>query len=331
MSPKVNKGKGLASSSHGSKRARTTSEEDYEYVSMAPSPLRQYGLRWVTEKEGKKWFKEHKESKYSHDMFIGRNCLLQFFPHMVDRILTLGLGFMFNAPGDCNLNMVRKLLANLIPKERSNKVKIRGQIILFAPKALNRVLGTPNVDPQPFVYMVKKPLYRNIRHILCGPNSVARWARHQQLGYHVSLPYAHLSREARVWLKIVCACLVPEKYVTHVIRERVYLVYALMTGIPINAGVLIKNVLKRSRVKKGQNFGFGGLLTRFLWGHCIEEDEVDYRPAYDLTGLRMNYVTKEQLQQLNIDYALSEPFAELRLDTRRLLMMMFPRRTRWKE
>ncbi|MCD7467609.1 hypothetical protein HAX54_005149 [Datura stramonium] len=40
---------------------------------MAPPPLRRYGLHWVTEKE--------------------------------DRILTLGLGFMFNVPGDCNLNM----------------------------------------------------------------------------------------------------------------------------------------------------------------------------------------------------------------------------------
>ncbi|MCD7455643.1 hypothetical protein HAX54_029014 [Datura stramonium] len=40
---------------------------------MAPPPLRRYGLRWVTEKE--------------------------------DRILTLGLGFMFDAQDDCNLNI----------------------------------------------------------------------------------------------------------------------------------------------------------------------------------------------------------------------------------
>ncbi|MCD9642064.1 hypothetical protein HAX54_028662 [Datura stramonium] len=105
MAQKINKGKGLASSSQGSKRARTTSEEEHEDVNMAPQPLRRYGLRWVTEKEGKKWFKEHKESKCSHDMFTDRNCWSLVFPHMVDRILTLGLDFMFNAPGDCNLNM----------------------------------------------------------------------------------------------------------------------------------------------------------------------------------------------------------------------------------
>ncbi|MCD9643790.1 hypothetical protein HAX54_031489 [Datura stramonium] len=196
---------------------------------------------------------------------------------MVDRILNLGLCFVFDAPGDCNLNM---------------------------------------------------------------------WTRNQQFGYRVSLLYAHLSREARPWLKIVCACLVPGKHVTHVTRERVCLVYALMTRMSINVGVLIKNVLKRARVKKGQNFGFRGLLTRFLHRHDIEEEEADYRPANDprridvtekkepegingaflsvnernaridnilshlygmqMLQLRMNGVIEEQLQQLNIDYPLSE-------------------------
>ncbi|MCE0482452.1 hypothetical protein HAX54_041242 [Datura stramonium] len=38
--------------------------------------------------------------------------------------------------------------------------------------------------------------------------------------------------------------------------------------------------------------------------------------------LRMNGVTEEQLQQLNLDYPLSEPFVELGLDWRSPLMMM---------
>ncbi|MCD9639613.1 hypothetical protein HAX54_024248 [Datura stramonium] len=46
MTPKVNKGKGVASSSHGSKRARRPNEEEHEDMSMAPQPLRRYGLRW---------------------------------------------------------------------------------------------------------------------------------------------------------------------------------------------------------------------------------------------------------------------------------------------
>ncbi|MCD9638488.1 hypothetical protein HAX54_022488 [Datura stramonium] len=56
-------------------------------------------------------------------------------------------------------------------------------------------------------------------------------------------------------------------------------------------------------------------------GHDIEEEEADYGPDYDPRGvdvtktkelegingpLRMNGVTEEHLQQLNIDYPLSE-------------------------
>ncbi|MCD7468997.1 hypothetical protein HAX54_007571 [Datura stramonium] len=165
MAQKVNKGKGVASSSHGSKRARITSEEEHEDLRMAPPPLRRYGLYWVMEQE--------------------------------DRILTLGLGFVFDALNDCNLNMVREFPPNWMPKERSNQIKIRGQIIDL-PVALNILLRTPHVDPQPFVNIVKKPSYKDIRHFLCVPNSVSRWTRHQQFGYHVSLPHAHLSRGARV-------------------------------------------------------------------------------------------------------------------------------------
>ncbi|MCE3051126.1 hypothetical protein HAX54_048950 [Datura stramonium] len=51
MEPKVNKGKGVASSSHGSKRARILSEDEHEDVNMAPVQLRRYGLHWVIEKE----------------------------------------------------------------------------------------------------------------------------------------------------------------------------------------------------------------------------------------------------------------------------------------
>ncbi|MCD9560400.1 hypothetical protein HAX54_019073 [Datura stramonium] len=149
-------------------------------------------------------------------------------------------------------------------------------------------------------------------------------------------PYSHLSREARVWLKIVYACLVPGKHVTHITRKRVCIVYALMIGVPVNVKVIIKNVLRRVRVKKGQSFGFGGLLIQFLCGHQIKEEEADYKPGYDPMGidvtkpkepegvhgpvlyvnernaqinnmlshlLRMNGVTEKQL---NIDYPLRE-------------------------
>ncbi|MCD7471826.1 hypothetical protein HAX54_012547 [Datura stramonium] len=80
----------------------------------------------------------------------------------------------------------------------------------------------------------------------------------------------------------------PRRYRLHWITEQ-----------EVNVGVIIKDVLRRARVKKGQRFSFGGLLTRFLRGHQIDKEVVDYRS-------RMNGETEEQLQQLNMDYPLSK-------------------------
>ncbi|MCD7458034.1 hypothetical protein HAX54_036967 [Datura stramonium] len=217
MAPKVRKGKGVAFSSHGSKRARRPSEEEHEDVSMTPPPLRRYGLHWVTKKE--------------------------------DRILTLDLDFMFNASGDCNLNMVREFLVNWMPKERLNQVKINGQIIEFAPKALNRLLGTPNVDPQPFVDMVKKPPYRNIRHTLCALTLL-----------HGGLATNNLDYDPR--------------------------------GVDVT----------KTKEPEGIN---GPVLT--VNEHNVRIDNMlSHLYSMQKFQLRMNSVTEEQLQYLNIDYPLSE-------------------------
>ncbi|MCD7457650.1 hypothetical protein HAX54_035682 [Datura stramonium] len=47
--------------------ARRPSEEEHEDVSMAPPPLRQYGLRWFMEKEGHNIEKEEADYRPSYD------------------------------------------------------------------------------------------------------------------------------------------------------------------------------------------------------------------------------------------------------------------------
>ncbi|MCE3215420.1 hypothetical protein HAX54_002334 [Datura stramonium] len=42
-----------------------------------------------------------------------------------------------------------------------------------------------------------------------------------------------------------------------------------------------RDVLRREKVKKGQRFSFGVLLTRFLRKKQIDEELVNYRPRYD--------------------------------------------------
>ncbi|MCD9637925.1 hypothetical protein HAX54_021476 [Datura stramonium] len=78
---------------------------------------------------------------------------------------------------------------------------------------------------------------------------------------------AHFSREARIWLKTVCAWETYDSYYW----GKSCLVYVLMNRVPVNVGVIIKNVLRRAR---------------------IEEEEADYRPIYDPRGIAVTK-TKE--------------------------------------
>ncbi|MCD7468293.1 hypothetical protein HAX54_006338, partial [Datura stramonium] len=62
------------------------------------------------------------------------------------------------------------------------------------------------------------------------------------------------------------------------------------TGRPINFGVILRDVLRRARVKKRQRFSFGDLLTQFLRLQQIEEEVVYYRQRYGPKGLDVSKI-----------------------------------------
>ncbi|MCE2055487.1 hypothetical protein HAX54_042728 [Datura stramonium] len=105
MAPKARKGEGVAYSSHENKRSRVGQDAPIEDASMPQQPPMCYGLCWVTEQEDTQWFKDHKESKYYHELFFDSDSLACEFPYIIDRIHTLGLDFVFNDLGECNLIM----------------------------------------------------------------------------------------------------------------------------------------------------------------------------------------------------------------------------------
>ncbi|KAK4731410.1 hypothetical protein R3W88_024398 [Solanum pinnatisectum] len=53
-------------------------------------------------------------------------------------------------------------------------------------------------------------------------------------------------QETRVWLKVVMNCLIPCLHYTDITRDRVCLVYALMTGMEINIGAIIKSSIRKA-------------------------------------------------------------------------------------
>ncbi|MCD9558730.1 hypothetical protein HAX54_016305 [Datura stramonium] len=74
-------GKEAASISQVRKRFRTGHTSKQQVAPLTcPEPTRKYVLRWV-EKEGQKWFKENKESKYIPDVKGWKDILNEEFPY----------------------------------------------------------------------------------------------------------------------------------------------------------------------------------------------------------------------------------------------------------
>uniref|UniRef100_M1DTF3 Putative plant transposon protein domain-containing protein n=1 Tax=Solanum tuberosum TaxID=4113 RepID=M1DTF3_SOLTU len=175
----------------------------------------------AVERFGWEWFECQRKPKYMGDEYVHEVRLLSQFPVIYRTVLELGLRFIFDHLRDCNLPLVREFYANWLTETKYKTIPIRGKDVKFNAATLNEFLGTPNCDSDVFNTLKDKPPYRDIRHTLCGVESMARWERSKDTGRHKTLHFANFNQVARVWLKIVCSVLLPTKHLTEGIEEEV--------------------------------------------------------------------------------------------------------------
>uniref|UniRef100_M1DBM0 Putative plant transposon protein domain-containing protein n=1 Tax=Solanum tuberosum TaxID=4113 RepID=M1DBM0_SOLTU len=108
------------------------------------------------------------------DEFMNEVRLQSEFPVIYHTVIGLGLRFIFDNPGDCNLMLVREFYANWLTETKYKTVSVEGKDVKFSTRILNELLGTPNCDPDEFNNLKDKPPYRDIRHTLCGVDSNGR-------------------------------------------------------------------------------------------------------------------------------------------------------------
>ncbi|KAH0661654.1 hypothetical protein KY284_026585 [Solanum tuberosum] len=274
MAPKA---KNMAGSKQSRKREAFGSKNWEQVQKFGKKAMERYG--W-------EWFECDREPKYMGDEYVHEVRLLSQFPVIYRTVLELGLRFIFDHPGDCNLSLVREFNANWLTETKYKIFPIRSKDVKFNATILNEFLGTSNCDSDDFNTLKDKPPYRDIQHTLCGVESTARWERSKDIGRHNTLHFSNFNQIARVWLKIVCSVLLPLKHLTEVTRDRVVLVYMLMKGMPINVGAILRQNMMKFRNNMRWRFCYGGLITHFLRAQCIGEEVVDLTIAFhsDLTG-----------------------------------------------
>ncbi|XP_070037075.1 uncharacterized protein [Nicotiana tomentosiformis] len=90
------------------------------------------------------------------------------------------------------------ILCRFDPKDPEQLVPIRGWLIDFSATAICNFLGAPDVPQEPLDYFIARPTYRELRHTLCGVNSVAAWVRDNKTNRHRIFSKKKMRAEAQL-------------------------------------------------------------------------------------------------------------------------------------
>jgi len=148
--------------------------------------------------------------------------------------------------------------------------------VTLTPAVPYDILGMDDTNPMVLTGLNIHPPYQAIRHTLCGPLSMVRWTKYSLKRFHKSLPYAHMVREAQVWLKIVMHILIPRLHYTNITSDRACLVYALMTTTELNIGAILKSAMRKACVHKVCKYAFGDLITHLCCSAGVPEEFLYY-------------------------------------------------------
>ncbi|PIN08698.1 hypothetical protein CDL12_18723 [Handroanthus impetiginosus] len=170
-------------------------------------------------------------------------------------------GFMAK-PEDGNKTMVREFYANVkLNSLNNNRVLVRGTTVDFSSSAVNNLFDAPIVDePNDFEAFIQHlPSWETISEVLC--TAPPNWI----LNVHnepVGIPRSSLTNEAWDWLRFINARLYPSSHLSEISKDRAILLYAILTGVPLNIGRYINGaILKSARGGMTISLYFPSLVT----------------------------------------------------------------------
>ncbi|OIT40496.1 hypothetical protein A4A49_17132 [Nicotiana attenuata] len=263
--PKKRKGGEAASSMTGAQAVAAIAA-----MRTQPPGQLEFGINSIPPQK-RDWYKRSRP-KYIHpEGAIQERSVKAKYPAIWKGIQDLGLSYVFKNTGDINLNLVREFYAGFDPIETKELVPIRGRLIDFSAKAICDILGAPNVPVEPLEQFIRRPTYRELRHMLCGVDSTTAWVWDKEINRHKRFPKKKMKAEAQVWLKLINPRLLPCNHDTLVSRVRTCVQYFLMTGQRVNVDHLIRHQMAQVKMSKRiDRMSFPNFLTRFLLHERVE-------------------------------------------------------------
>ncbi|PIM97196.1 hypothetical protein CDL12_30335 [Handroanthus impetiginosus] len=126
-----------------------------------------------------------------------------------------------------------------------NRVLVRGTTVDFSSSAINHLFDAPIVDePNDFEAFIQRP---------------PSW---EAISEPVGIPRSSLTNEAWDWLRFINARLYPSSHLSEVSKDRAILLYAILTGVPLDIGRYINGaILKSARGGMTVSMYFPSLVT----------------------------------------------------------------------
>ncbi|OIT33407.1 hypothetical protein A4A49_52747, partial [Nicotiana attenuata] len=185
----------------------------------------------------------------------------------------LGLIYVFRNSGDINVNLVIAFYASFEPEDPEQLMPIWGRLIDFLASTICNFLGAPDVPQGPLDNFIIRCTYRELRHTLCGVNSVVAWVRDKKTNRHRKFLKKNMKAEA----------------------QDVRVVF--LNDGPKNVGHLICYQMTQVQTgKKIDRVPFANMLTQYLRQEEVEEKkEFDHiiAPSLRVTDLT-NVLVKEE-------------------------------------
>jgi hypothetical protein len=212
---------------------------------------------------------------------IERPVNLDDFTHTSIKEWFAALGFsrLLSPPGVANESLVREFYCNisnvaLIAGSPSFKTYVRGKDFTITPASLCSIIGVPTPAQCffPFEDVLDQDSiddidYTDVASLLCGKSRV--WDSKLKLIKQADFTEAH-----RILNLIVSFNVYPTGNTSTLTKEYSYLLYAIVTGKPIDFGSLMVRHMART-VTSSNALPFGLWVTVFLMMHGVRSEATD--------------------------------------------------------
>ena len=136
-------------------------------------------------------------------------------------------------------SLAREFFAN-VPDQRDGHVYVRGIWVPFSAELINGVLEVPNIptgDDQYERFLLADKDYDAILSRICMPG--AQWVRPRNGDHEILKMTTNII--PRAWYFFLASRLLPTEHHTTLTQDRVYLLYAILEGMPMDVGRIVRD------------------------------------------------------------------------------------------